>query len=47
VHQAYVRNTHAHAVWAPDVVDVWLDRERDAVAARGGPLSRAFFGGSP
>jgi ABC-type transport system substrate-binding protein len=47
VHQAYVRNTHAHAVWAPDVVDVWLDRERDAIAARGGPLSRGLFGGSP
>jgi ABC-type transport system substrate-binding protein len=31
VHQPYVRNARVHAVWAPDLVDVWLDRERDAI----------------
>jgi ABC-type transport system substrate-binding protein len=43
VHQPYVRNTHPHAVWAPDVVEVWLDRDHDAIAGLG-PLSRGPLG---
>jgi ABC-type transport system substrate-binding protein len=44
-HQPYVRNLHGHPVWIADVTDVWLDRERDAVARKEAPLLRALSAG--
>jgi ABC-type transport system substrate-binding protein len=45
VHQPYVRGLRVHPVWTNDVIDVWLDRDRDRLVRDEGPLVRRLFAG--
>jgi ABC-type transport system substrate-binding protein len=43
VHQAYVRNLRVHPVWTNDVIEVWLDRDRDRLTRDEAPRARTLF----
>jgi len=40
-----VRGLRVHPVWTNDVIDVWLDRDRDRLVRDEGPLVRRLFAG--
>jgi ABC-type transport system substrate-binding protein len=44
VRQPYVRGYRPHAIWATDVVPMWLDRRADTLARARAPFSRQLVG---